>query len=57
MTLQDKNKDNKKYMFKEGSNPLFPISNKSPNPLKNYSAVKLNIKIDLKKKNKKLSSN
>ena len=56
MTSQEKNKDSRKYMFKEGSNPLFPISNKSPNPLKNYSAVKLNIKIDNLKKNYKKSN-
>jgi len=50
-------KNNKKYMFKEGSNPLFPISNKTPNLLNYYSAIKLNIKTDLKRPNKRLASN
>ena len=48
---------NKHILFKEGSNPLFPKSNKFPNPLNYYSAVKLNIKLNLKNNNKKLSSN
>ena len=42
------NKNNKKYIFKEGSNPLFPISNNLPNYLSYYS----NIKINKKKYNK-----
>lgn len=48
---------NKNILFKEGSNPLFPKSNKFPNPINYYSAVKLNIKLNLKNTNKKLSSN
>ena len=57
MALNIKNNENKKYMFKEGSNPLFPISNKTPNLLNYYSAIKLNIKTDLKRPNKRLASN
>ena len=49
--------NNKNILFKEGSNPLFPKSNKFPNPLNYYSAVKLNVKLNLKNNNKKLSSN
>ena len=49
--------NNKNILFKEGSNPLFPKSNKFPNPLNYYSAVKLNIKLNLKNNNKKLSTN
>ena len=44
-------------MFKEGSNPLFPILNKTPNLLNYYSAIKLNSKSDLKRPNKRLASN
>ena len=47
MALNRKNNENKKYMFKEGSNPLFPISN---------SAIKLNIKTDSNRQ-KRLASN
>ena len=57
MASNGKNKETKKYMFKEGSNPLFPISNKSPNPIKNFSAIKLNFNIDSNKHSKKYSSN
>lgn len=57
MNSHEKNNDIKKYMFKEGSNPLFPISNKTPNPSKNYSASKSNVKLDLKNQNKKLALN
>ncbi len=56
MNTYGKNNENKKYIFKEGSNPLFPISNKTPNSLNYYSAIKLNIKSDLKK-HKKITSN
>ena len=57
MALNRKNNENKKFMFKEGSNPLFPISNKTPNLLNYYSAIKLNSKSDLKRPNKRLASN
>ena len=57
MALNIKNNENKKYMYKEKSNPLFPISNKTPNLLNYYSAIKLNIKTDLKRPNKRLASN
>jgi len=51
-------KNNKKnYSFKEGNNPLFPISNKNINFLYN-NALKLNINSDkTKNNNKKLNSN
>ena len=45
---------NKKNIFKEGSNPLFPISSKNLNSLNYYSAV--NIKNDTNKHKKKLLS-
>ena len=45
------NKNNKKYIFKEGSNPLFPISNKLPNYLNYYSQIKIN-KRKINKNNK-----
>ena len=57
MALNIKNNENKKYIYKEKSNPLFPISNKTPNLLNYYSAIKLNIKTDLKRPNKRLASN
>ena len=57
MASNGKNKETKKYKFKEGSNPLFPISNKTPNPIKNFSAIKLNFNLDSNKQSKKLSSN
>ena len=48
--------NNKKNMFKEGSNPLFPISNKSLNSLNYYSAVNINVK-NKSNEHKKLLSN
>ena len=56
MNTNAKNNENKKYLFKEVNNPLFPISNKTPNSLNYYSALKLNINADFKK-HKKLTSN
>ena len=56
MASQGKN-NNKNILFKEGSNPLFPKPNKFSNPLNYFSAVKLNIKLNLKNNNKKGSSN
>ena len=56
MNTNVKNNENKKYLFKEVNNPLFPISNKTPNSLNYYSALKLNINTDFKK-HKKLTSN
>ena len=47
---------NKKNMFKEGSNPLFPISNINPNSFQYYSAVNINAKNE-SNKHKKLLSN
>ena len=47
---------NKKNIFKEGSNPLFPISNKNLNSFQYYSAVNINAKNE-SNKHKKLSSN
>lgn len=57
MTSHKKNNESKKFMFKEVSNPLFPISNKMSNNLNYYSAIKLNLKPDLNKHIKKLASN
>ena len=58
MASQGKKNDKKKYMFKEGSNPLFPISHKIPNQLDySASALKLNVKMDINKLSKKLTSN
>lgn len=48
---------NKNFSFKEGSNPLFPISNPNINLINYYSALKLNSKMDLKKQKKKIMSN
>ena len=48
---------NKNFSFKEGSNPLFPISNPNINLINYYSALKLNSKMDLKKQKKKNKSN
>lgn len=48
MTSNGKNNNNKIYIFKEGSNPLFPISNKMPNSSKYYSPVKINQRTDSK---------
>ena len=48
---------NKNFSFKEGSNPLFPISNPNINLINYYSALKLNSKMDLKKQKKKKNSN
>ena len=48
---------NKNFSFKEGSNPLFPISNPNINLINYYSALKLNSKMDLKKQKKKIKSN
>ena len=48
---------NKNFSFKEGSNPLFPISNPNINLINYYSALKLNNKMDLKKQKKKMKSN
>lgn len=56
MTSQEKN-NSKKYMFKEGSNPLFPISNKNPSSLNYYSAVNINYKTESNRHNKKQLSN
>ena len=47
MTSNGKN-NNKIYIFKEGSNPLFPISNKMPNSSKLYSPTKINQRTDSK---------
>ena len=52
MTSQGKN-NSKKYMFKEGSNPLFPISNKNPSSLNYYSAVNINVKTESNRRTKK----
>ena len=52
MNTNAKNNENKKYLFKEVNNPLFPISNKTPNSLNYYSALKLNINADFKKHKK-----
>ena len=58
MSSQEKKNDKKKYMFKEGSNPLFPISNKIQNQLDySSSALKLNVKLDNNKLSKNLTSN
>ena len=56
MASQGKN-NSKKYMFKEGSNPLFPISNKNPSSLNYYSAVNINVKSESNRHNKKQLSN
>ena len=48
MASYGKNKS-KNYSFKEGNNPLFPISNKKINLINYYSALKLSNKMDLKK--------
>lgn len=50
------NKNN--YAFKEGNNPLFPITNKNINVYNYNNALKLNINSDnFKNNNKKLNSN
>jgi len=55
--LMASNRKNKNFSFKEGSNPLFPISNQNINLINYYSALKLNNKMDLKKQKKKIMSN
>ena len=48
----------KNYSFKEGNNPLFPISNKNINLYNCNNALKININTDiLKNNNKRLNSN
>ena len=56
MASYGKNKS-KNYSFKEGNNPLFPISNKKINLVNYYSALKLNNKMDLKKHSKNINVN
>ena len=48
---------NKNYSFKEGSNPLFPISNKKINLINYYSALKLINKIDFRNQKKDINTN
>ena len=49
--------NNKNYSFKEGNNPLFPISNKNINLYNYNNALKININSDIiKNNNKKLNS-
>ena len=57
MNLHGKNSNKKKYMCKEISNPLFPISNKLPNTFNYYSTTKLNLKSDKNRHTKQLSTN
>ena len=47
----------KNYSFKLGNNLLFPISKEKINQVNNYSALKLNNKMDLKKQSKNINVN
>ena len=50
-------KNIKNLTFKDISNPLFPLKSKNKNSGNYYSSVKINIKADVIKHNKKLNSN
>ena len=56
MSSYDKNKT-KNFSYKEGNNPLFPISNKKINLINYYSALKLDNKIDFKRQKKNINAN
>jgi len=56
MSSYDKNKT-KNFGYKEGNNPLFPISNKKINLINYYSALKLDNKIDFKRQKKNINAN